>query len=371
MLWLKFKKWRSNMADTVYHELRELLDKIPNGFPATADGLEIRILKKIFTEEEAKIATRMKMKFETAEAMAERTGMDTVYLKKKLDEMKNKGQILGVTIEKTTIYKLVPFAFGIFEFQLNRMDRELAELLHQYTTSDVNKEFHSTLPSLMKVIPVEKEIPHDSVIQPYESATKVIEGAKSWAVADCICKKEQQLLGKRCEYPLEVCLAIAPLENFFDNFSWGRPISKDEALKILNAAEEAGLVHLTSNVQEGHIYICNCCSCCCGMLRGITEFGIPEAVAHSNYRAVVDVDNCTSCGACQQRCHVRAIDMVDTAAVNGQCIGCGLCVSSCPVEAIKMVRRDEADILYVSADEKEWMKKRAESRGRLDYKELL
>ncbi len=357
--------------DKIYYELRDVLDKMPNGFPAEDDGLEIKILKKIFTEEEAGIATKMKIKFETAQAIAERTGMKADYLENKLAEMAGKGEISGVKIENVTIYKLMPFIFGIWEFQVKRMDLELVEMVERYMEGKFGRQLAGTLPPIMKVVPVEQEIPHGSVVEPYESVSGLIEGAKSWAVGDCICKKERRMLGKGCDNPMEVCLAIAPLENYFENYFWGRPISKSEALKVLKTAEEAGLVHLTSNMKEGQIFVCNCCGCCCGILRGINELGIADSVARSNYVARVDESICTSCEACLDRCQVRAIEMNETALVKDLCIGCGLCVSACPVEAIKLIERPEADKLPVPADGKDWVKKRAASRGRSDYKDLL
>ncbi len=41
---------------------------------------------------------------------------------------------------------------------------------------------------------------------------------------------------------------------------------------------------MTGNVQSGHMYICNCCKCCCGVLRSINEFGIPASLV---------MDSCT------------------------------------------------------------------------------
>lgn len=359
------------MEHDAYYRLRDILDKLPHGFPPAEDGLEIRILKKIFTVEEAEIAALLKMKFETADAIAGRTGMEADYLKKILPVMAGQGQIFQVIIGDATIYKLLPFVFGIYEYQLYRLDRELVEMIEEYFSRDFGREFHRHAPSLMKVVPIEAEIPAGSVIEPYESVTKIIESSQSFAVADCVCKKEKEILGHKCDNPMEVCLGIAPLPNFFDSFFWGKPITKDEALRILKVAEDAGLVHMTSNVREGHIYICNCCGCCCGMLRGLNELGYHDAVARSNYLAVVDEDACTACGACLDRCQVKAIDMEAAASVNDRCIGCGLCVSACPVNAITMVGRDESDILEVPKDEKEWVRLRGESRGRKDYKELL
>ncbi len=359
------------MTEDIYQKLSKMLDSIPNGYPPTDDGLEIRILKKIFTPEEAEVATKLKMKYETPEAIALRTGMDAAYLKEMLHKMGNQGQIFGVKIGPVRIYKLAPFAFGIYEFQVNRLDRELAEMVEEYFKRDFGREFYDKKPSLMKVIPIEEEVPHGSLIEPYESAAKLIESAKSWAVGECVCKKERGLMGHSCSRPTEVCMALAPLENFFDDYFWGRPITKDEAFKILKMAEDVGLVHMTSNVQNGHIYLCNCCSCCCGVLRGVNELKHPEVVSRSNYRAVVDTALCTACGACVDRCQVFAIAVDAAAVVNDGCIGCGLCVSACPVGALSLARREDAEIEDVPVDDADWNKKRAQSRGRDDYRDLL
>jgi len=72
------------MADDIYYRLRDLLDTIPSGFPSTPDGVEIRILKKIFSEEEAEITTKLMMRYETAQTIAGRAGMDAEYLEGKL-----------------------------------------------------------------------------------------------------------------------------------------------------------------------------------------------------------------------------------------------------------------------------------------------
>ncbi len=359
------------MQESVFIQLRDILDKMPNGFPPTEDGLEIKILQKIFSEEEAGIAVQMKMMYEAPEAMALRTGMDESYLGVKLKEMADKGQIFGVTVGGATIYKLIPFVFGIYEWQLYRMDREFAELAERYFGREFGRELHGHGPSIGKVVPIEMEIPAGTVVEPYESISAIIENAKSWAVDECICKKEKDLLGRGCDAPREVCIGVAPLENFFDTFFWGKPITKEEAFGILKLSEEAGLVHMTTNQRQGQIFICNCCGCCCGMLRGINEMGKLHAIAHSNYRALVDADLCTACGVCLDRCQVRAIDMTEAAAVNDRCIGCGLCVTTCPTDAILLVRKEDHELEYVPEDEKDWMRKRAESRGRDDYRELM
>ncbi len=354
----------------VYDELRSFLDGIPNGFPKSESGIEIRILKRIFTPEEAGLFMKLRLAFETPEQIAARTGLEPDYVKQMLPVMKNKGQLVGISKKEFSLYRIYPYIFGIYEFQGASMDREFAALAEEYMDSAMAKEFFTKGPPMMKSIPIGIEVKDDTTIEPYESVAALIEGAKSWAVRDCICKKEKALLGKKCERPMEVCMSFAPVESFFDNDDTCRAITKEEAYTILKMSEEAGLVHMTSNYKTGHFYICNCCKCCCGPLTKYISVS-KMAVAKSAYVAVVDKDACISCGACLDRCQAGAIEMKEQAEIT-DCIGCGLCVSACPSEAIKLVRREQGDIPEVPASEREWLKLRARERGMGDeYKKLL
>jgi Na+-translocating ferredoxin:NAD+ oxidoreductase subunit B len=62
------------MADTIYRKLSAVLDTLPNGFPSTVSGVEIKLLKKIFTSDQVELFCDMRLTFETAEEIAQRTG---------------------------------------------------------------------------------------------------------------------------------------------------------------------------------------------------------------------------------------------------------------------------------------------------------
>ncbi len=360
------------MNDAAYKDLARVLDMIPHGYPAAEDGIELKILKKIYTPEEARLTAMMRLRFETSQDVAGRTGIDQAFLDEKLRDMSEKGLIFGVNLDGVRIYKLIPFVFGVYEYQVDRLDRELVEMIEDYFHSTFVAKFHSKDNPLMRVVPVEREIPNPSEILPYESLTALVDTAKSFAIGTCICKKEKRILGEPCTHTEEVCIGIAPVENVFGpDFFWGRSTTKDEVLALLAKTEEEGLVHMTANTREGNIYICNCCGCCCGMLRAINEMGYQTSVAHSSYVARVDAGLCTACGACQDRCPARSIDMNERASVNARCIGCGLCAGACPAGAIQLAPRPESDRLTVPRNEKSWMKRRAKERGRDDYRDLL
>ena len=60
------------MAQDVYERLSAFLDGLPSGFPRTESGVEIRILKRLFTQEEAALASHLAMWSESVETIAQR-----------------------------------------------------------------------------------------------------------------------------------------------------------------------------------------------------------------------------------------------------------------------------------------------------------
>jgi formate hydrogenlyase subunit 6/NADH:ubiquinone oxidoreductase subunit I len=353
------------MAAPVYHKLAQALDTMPNGFPPTESGVELRLLEKIFTPEEADLFCDLRLVFETPEQVAARTGRPLEGLGERLKAMWHHGQLFGIDFGTTQVYRALPWVFGIYEFQLKRLDRELAELCEAYAPF-FGKQFFQNKPQLMQIVPVEKKIEAHQEAMPYEKVSALIEKGLSFGVSPCICKQEKRLLDKGCDKPLEVCLGIAPVPGIFDNHPLvPKAITKAEAYEILRLSEEAGLVHMTSNVAEGHYFICNCCGCCCGVLRSINELGIAEAV-NSAYYAQIDPESCVSCGVCaDERCQVSAIRQGDQAyeVITQRCIGCGLCATTCPSEAIRMVRKNQAEIKPPPKTEKEWFKMRGQLRA--------
>ncbi len=359
------------MSD-VYRRLAKVLDTLPNGFPSTESGVEIRLLKKIFTPEEADLFCDLRMTFETVDQIAERTGRSLDGLEERLTGMQERGELFGIDLGGTKFFKMMPWAFGIYEFQLSRMDRELAEMCEEYMEV-YGKQFFKDKPQLMQVVPIEREIPNKQESLHYEQVSSIIKNAQSFMVNECICKKEQGLLGKPCDKPLEVCMAFAPITGVFEDSPTGRVISKEEAFSLLNRAEEAGLVHLTWNVENGHFFICNCCGCCCGVLRSINELGLNASdVINSYYYAEIDPDKCTVCGTCMdERCQVGAIEEVEETyrVIKDKCIGCGLCVTTCPSDAVRLVRKTNEEIEPPPLDEDSWYEERGRRRG-IDFSEF-
>lgn len=358
----------------VYRALARRLDQIPNGFPATDSGVELRLLARLFAPEEAALATQMRLTAEPAAEIAARTGEDPKAVYTLLKGMARKGLIHVKRETGELRFALLPFVVGIYELQGERLDAELAGLVEEY----FQKAFPDLLgqqPALHRVIPVEETLPVGVEILPYERASQFLDQAVAWGVVDCLCREQQRLIGRGCDRPLDVCMVLSKTPGAFDQAPGVRALTREEATATLRRAEEAGLVHSTSNTRAGLPYlwyICNCCSCCCGIMRGVAEFGLTQSIAHSAFWAVVDEGYCSDCESCLERCQFGALSVDgDLARVDRQrCAGCGLCAAACPNEALSLERRPGDQVLAVPPDNDAWWAERARSRG-IDLEEIL
>lgn len=358
------------MDETVYKSLALRLDQLPNGFPSTADGVELRLLAYLFTPEEAELTSRLRLTLETAGEISARIGGEQAELHKKLKGMAKRGLINAGVTDAGLAFGLLPFVVGIYEMQGSRIDAELAGLFERYFMEAFGQVL-AIQPAVHRVIPIEESIPMGLEIRPFESAASIIASAKAWAVSDCICRKQKQLIGEGCSHPLDVCLAMSSTSGAFDHSTSTRALTQDEAMATLHRAAEAGLVHSVSNNQKDVWYVCNCCTCSCGVLRGMADLGIANVVAHSDYINRVDPDQCNLCGACVDTCQFSALTLDSSLIIDQlRCAGCGVCTLACPQGALSLVLREPGDISTPPERETDWRTVRAQAR-QLDLQDVL
>lgn len=333
----------------IYRNLQKHLDKMPVGYPSTKTGVEISLLKRIFTPEQAAIATHLNYKHKTIDEIYKSVNY-LVESKEELQQILNdtvsNGGIFRRKINGTTQYALLPFIlWGMYEHQLKRLNQAFLDDCGEYMMGEFGLEMAtSTLPK-MRVIPIEESIEVQHKVTTYDELQKLITKAGDHiAVQECFCRKVADMQGNPCKSTdrREVCMSFGELAQLYIEEGWARKLNREEALELARKNEEDGLVLMPANEQEPN-FLCACCSDCCGMLSLMKNFPKPAEVVASNYYASVDVALCADCGTCSERCPLDAIiTKNEVSQVNlKRCIGCGLCVPSCPEKAMHLVAKQK------------------------------
>ncbi len=190
-----------------------------------------------------------------------------------------------------------------------------------------------------KVIPIEKSLDAKQWVIPTQQAISILDKANSFALTECACRVNYQ-----CDKPKEVCFLLNDVADKAVEKSEARRVDKNEAIKVLQIASKAGLVHLSLYRPGQEVFaLCNCCSCCCHDLQLLIKYKRTELVVHSEFMAVTDSDLCIECGLCTQTCPFNARDLTDKGLSfdADHCYGCGVCIPICSEKAIEMRKRNE------------------------------
>jgi ferredoxin len=329
----------------VYERLADYLDTLPAGFPRTEGGAEMRILRRLFTPEEAELALHLTLLNEEPRVVARRAKKRVEQVAPMLEEMAQKGLLYSSHREgRAPTYAIQQFAIGFYEGQVNRLTPELVRDFEEYVKHYITPERWGKAPQL-RTIPVGASIESEAAVMPYENAEALVRGERSITITNCICRQEKRMLGEGCDKPMESCMTFGSAARYFTQISRGRAITQDEAMAILKRADEAGLVLQPSNAKDVMV-ICMCCGCCCGVLTNLKRHPKPATIVASPFVAALDASLCTGCGVCETRCQMDAVrlDGGDTAALDvDRCIGCGLCVTTCPSGALTLRRKPESE----------------------------
>jgi ferredoxin len=287
------------------------------------------------TKEEASILLSLPA---TPEEVAAKLSAEVPKVATILKELFNKGFVLYKLVGDKRRYGLNNDLWDSIlpnKRDFEKFGGEFLDLWNRYHDEEVLPSYD---PRYVRVIPVEKTIPMKwGEILPYEKISEILENAKTLAITECACRT----MSRQCDNPTDVCLLIDEFAEIFLERGIAKRISKEEASSILALTEDLGLVHQLNNSEsEGYQFLCNCCSCCCSILRGMTVLGKKGITAKSRYVSSVDSELCDGCGICATRCQFGAMNLVDAMAVvdKEKCFGCGLCASKCPTSAIQLIQ---------------------------------
>jgi formate hydrogenlyase subunit 6/NADH:ubiquinone oxidoreductase subunit I len=192
-------------------------------------------------------------------------------------------------------------------------------------------------PAFTRTVPASGTLGGVEGVLPFEDVDRMIEDAKELALCRCPCRQTE----RKCTTALETCIQFDRGAQYNVKRGTGRPITRDEARRIVAESEKNGLVHMVENRPGIGNVLCNCCSCCCAILvpykKGADLRGI---TAPSRFASRVDSGKCSMCGLCPDYCPVDAIALDDAENCvridEKLCLGCGLCAVHCPEGAFRL-----------------------------------
>ena len=164
----------------------------------------------------------------------------------------------------------------------------------------------------MHVIPVEKAIS-------MENQTMDIEHLSYWlkkyeghiGVGQCSCRASRAAMGEGCADDEQCwCIGVGDFADYCRETGKGHDITYEEAMHILQVAEDNGFVHQITNIDgENKIFgICNCNVQICNALRTSQLFNTPN-LSRSAYTAEVEREKCVACGKCVEYCPAGAVKL--------------------------------------------------------------
>jgi Na+-translocating ferredoxin:NAD+ oxidoreductase RNF subunit RnfB len=330
-----------------YRKLQKHLDRMPIGYPATQSGVEIDLLKLIFTPREAQLATHLDYKHKTVDQIWETASAEVgsrQELTRVLDGIVSKGGISRRERDHEKQYAVLPLAaWGMYEHQLKRLTPDFLMSYGQYMQGEYGYELASSGVAPTRIIPVEESVQAEQAIASYDELHHLIEqAADQIAIQECLCRKVMDLQGQPCQATerREVCMSFGDLAELYISEGWGRRISQTEAYAFAQQNEKEGLVLMPGNQQEAE-FMCACCADCCGVLGMLKYAPRPADAVGTNYYVQANAELCSGSGACVQRCAMDALALAGAVATVdlGRCIGCGVCVPACPEGALSLVHK--------------------------------
>ncbi len=337
-----------------YRELGEVL-----GYP---DSVRFRrLLEYMMTEEQAKLVVSLPA---SPEELAQKLNMDVETISSLSRDLYRKGVTVPKNFETLEGMRFIRSIIFFHDRMLAIKDwrstlPELADLWDDFLEAeffaDSAKRYAELEQPGSRILPAYKTILDSPELLPEEDVRTILKQAQVISVVPCscrartgACRKTQtdvcMQFGRSAEYGLSVGMG-----------GTGKALSYEEALAVIDTAEEAGLVHLWGNsAKMTGSTLCSCCTCCCILGLPYLEYNVPisKRWVKSRYEAKVDPDLCIGCSdepapPCIAICPEYFPDAIRMygrpgasdykAVVNpDKCWGCGACVLKCPVGAINM-----------------------------------
>jgi Na+-translocating ferredoxin:NAD+ oxidoreductase RNF subunit RnfB len=348
-------------------------------FPFKLSKTAITIVQRVVGEEAQELDLIYAFRgaaSQTMDQLKESSGFSGELIEKLTNNLAKKGLLFNQPSSSgVMIYRLLPLVMiGLMEYkfmtQLTGSDeeRELAELFETLIgelRSEIQNNYDKLEPRFANAPAADRTVParttedgkkinviqvgqavetHDDTVLPSQTVVDIINKFDDIAVGHCFCRQRKALLSDGCatSAPTLNCFTFGKSARHTVTQGFAKQISREEALKIMKEAEDAGLIHKAfhpgSRESKPETSICNCCKDCCDTF-GLWRNGTLPLINSTYHLSMIDKEACTGCGTCVEWCPTDAITLDDDGWAEREesaCIGCGVCARFCPEEAIAL-----------------------------------
>lgn len=273
------------------------------------------------------------------------------------------------------VYRLLPFMLvGLMEYKFmvkqtgSQEEKDLAKLFEKLLEElrdqiqdnyDALAPLFNTAPAVdrtvparitedgqpIQIIPINKTLETvEEFVVPSQTVEEIINKFDDIAVGYCFCRQRRSLLDDPCstDAPTLNCFTFGKSARHTAAQGFAKKVTREEALKIMQEAENAGLIHKAfhpgSRESKPETSICNCCKDCCDTL-ALWRSGTLPLINSTYHLSVINLESCTGCGTCVEWCPTDAIILNDQELAQrdeSACLGCGVCSRFCPEAAISL-----------------------------------
>ena len=173
------------MTENIFRQLQERLAQYSMGFPPAKSGIEIKILRYLFSEDIARMFLALTHSLATASSIASNLNRSEQEVAAQLEEMTDKGLIFRVKKDNTFKYAAIPFVHGLFEFQVKNIEPELAKMVEEYFEEAFDKTMMKNAEYFLRTIPVNQSIDVSRQVATYDDAIEILKTKPSIVVTGC------------------------------------------------------------------------------------------------------------------------------------------------------------------------------------------